>query len=137
MYKLTEEAIDDFHNSLERCGFSPTFLLDFYKNFVASSPEIAAKFEKTNFKTQARVLKTSLYMAMLASDQNHEAGEYLDRIAGLHGRDALNIKPEYYDLWLSSMIATVRDHDPLFNCEIEQVWKNFLLPAIKYMKSRY
>ncbi len=137
MYKLTEAAIDDFHDSLERCGLSSKFLQDFYKRFVASSPEIADKFASTNFKTQARVLKTSLYMAMLASDRNHEAREYLDRIAERHGREVLNIKPEYYDLWLESMIATVQEHDPLYSSDVEQVWRNFMLPAIEYMKSRY
>jgi hemoglobin-like flavoprotein len=137
MYRLSEEAIDGFHDSLERCGLSSIFLHDFYQHFVASSPEIAVKFADTNFKTQTRILKTSLYMAMLAADQNHEAREYLDRIAERHNREALDIKPEHYDLWLESMIATVREYDPQFDDEIEQLWRNFMQPAIEYMKSRY
>ena len=137
MYRLSEAAIDDFHESLERCGLSPEFLQDFYRRFIASSPEIAVKFANTNFKTQARILKTSLYMAMLASDQNHEAREYLGRIANRHNREELDIKPEYYDLWIESMISTVREYDPKFNNEIEQLWRNFMQPAIEFMKSQY
>lgn len=137
MSRLTEEAIDSFHDSLERCGLTADFLQDFYRKFIASSPEIAIKFSDTNFKTQARILKTSLYMAMLAADQNHEAREYLGRIAERHNHKALDIKPEYYDLWIESMISTVREYDPKFNSDIEQIWRNFMQPAIEYMKSRY
>lgn len=137
MYQLSEEAIDGFHDSLERCGLSSEFLQDFYQKFIASSPEVAVKFANTNIKTQSRILKTSLYMAMLASDQNHEAREYLGRIAKRHNREALDIKPAYYDLWVESMITTVRKHDPQFNTETEQLWRNFMQPAIEFMKSQY
>ncbi|MFT7128285.1 MAG: hemoglobin-like flavoprotein [Gammaproteobacteria bacterium] len=137
MYKLSEAAIDDFHESLERCSISPNFLQDFYRRFTASSPEIAGKFVNTNLKTQARILKTSLYMAMLASDQNHEAREYLGRIANRHDRKGLDIKPEYYDLWIESMISAVREYDPQFNNETEKLWRKFMQPAIEYMKSQY
>ena len=137
MHTVNEKIVEAFHDSLERCGHASEFLGDFYRHFIKSSPGIAAKFADTDLKAQTRVLKTSFYMAMLAADAQSEACEYLDRIAKRHNHLDLDIKPEYYDLWLDSMIATVREHDPQFNDEIEQVWRSFMQPAITYMKSCY
>ena len=137
MHELSEATIEAFHDSLERCGNASEFLGDFYHHFMASSPAIAAKFADTNFKAQTRMLKTSFYMSMLASDQHSEARDYLDRIAKRHNHKDLNINPEYYDIWLDSMLIAVREHDPLFNESIEEVWRSVMQPAIAYMKSLY
>lgn len=137
MHTLSEATVDAFHASLERCDSNSDFFSNFYRHFIASSPVVADKFSGTNFKTQTRVLKTSFYMAILACDKNTEAQLYLERIAERHNRRGLDIKPELYDLWLDSMIATVREHDPKYSDEIERVWRSFMQPAIDYMKSRY
>lgn len=137
MYSISEDIIEQFHDSLERCGPATEFLGRFYQLFIASSPEIAVRFADTNLKAQARVLKTSFYMAMLASDQCSEAQEYLDRIAKRHSHLDLDIKPEFYDLWLDSMIAVVAESDPQFDADIELAWRVFMGPAIEFMKSRY
>ena len=137
MHNIDEATIEAFHDSLERCGPASGFLADFYQYFLGSSKSIAEKFADTNFRTQTRILKTSFYMAMLASDQSAEARDYLDRIAVLHGRDGLDIRPEYYEQWLESMIQAVSKYDPNYNREVEQIWRNFMRPAIDYMKSRY
>jgi hypothetical protein len=73
MYNISEDIIEQFHDSLERCGPASDFLGRFYQLFIASSPDIAARFVGTDLKAQTRVLKTSFYMAILAADQHSEA----------------------------------------------------------------
>lgn len=137
MLTISEQTVDAFHNSLERCGKDSEFLGDFYQFFTASSPEVAAKFSRTNFKTQTRVLKSSFYIAMMAADQHGDACQYLAELAKSHNRFGLDIKPEFYTLWLESMIKSVQLHDPLFDDSVEKAWRDFMQPAIDYMKSCY
>ncbi|ARN74737.1 globin [Oceanicoccus sagamiensis] len=137
MDRLDEETVEQFHDSLDRCGSTSKFLGRFYQIFSASSPEVAARFTDTNFKTQIRALKTSFYMAMLASDKDSEASDYLERIAMRHNHQQLDIKPEFYTLWMDSMIVAVSEFDPQFDHHIEQVWRRFMQPAIEFMSSRY
>lgn len=137
MDSIDSDIVSKFHDSLERCGDSASFLGRFYEIFLASSPEIAKKFADTDLKTQTRVLKTSFYMAILAADREHGAQIYLHRIAERHNRKGLNIKPEYYTLWLESLILAVSEFDPHFDEEIEQVWRSFMQPAIDLMISRF
>ena len=137
MESWKEELVEAFHNSLERCGSSRKFLGRFYEIFLASSPAVAARFADTNFATQTRALQTSFYMAMLASSRRGEAADYLNRIAGYHSHSQMDIKPEYYDLWIDSLVAAVREFDPKFDDGVERVWREFLQPAIEYMKAKY
>lgn len=137
MHSLNEQTIEAFHDSLERCGPASGFLGDFYRYFLGSSESVAEMFSDTNFRTQTRILKTSFYMAMLASDRSSDACDYLERIAERHNRHGLNIKPEYYEQWLESMIQAVSENDPEFCSEVEQTWREFFRPAIDYMKACY
>jgi len=104
---------------------------------VAADPEVAAKFARTNFARQAILLKASLYMMMLVAWEHPEGHTHLERIARLHGRKGLDIRPAFYDAWLDCLIATVKDFDPLFRPKIEKAWRDVLTPGIEFMKSRY
>ncbi len=137
MDRLDETTVEQFHDSLDRCGSTSEFLGRFYEIFSASSPEVAARFSQTNFKTQTRALKTSFYMAMLASDKTSEASDYLERIALRHSHRQLDIKPEFYALWMDSMIKAVSEFDPQYDKGVELVWRRFMQPAIEFMTSKY
>ena len=76
-------------------------------------------------------------MAMLGSIPMVGAQAYQERIATVHDHLGLDIKPEYYSLWLESLIQTVSEFDPYFDDDIEQVWRQFLQPAIDFMISHY
>src|ERR1017187_10795854 len=88
-----------FNDSIERCSHRPDFLRRFYTLFLASSDTVAKKFAHTDLRKQARLLKTSLYIMMLASGES-ERIVHLERLAKLHRRAKLDIKPELYYLWL-------------------------------------
>lgn len=125
-----------FNDSIERCTCSPEFLHRFYALFLASSGNVARKFEHTDMRRQARMLRTSLYIMMLAGGGS-ERTAHLERLAKLHSRAELDIKPELYDLWLDRLVQAVSEFDSMFDPEIEAAWRHMLQPGIDFMKSRY
>ena len=133
---MNERDVELFNDSIERCSRRPDFLRRFYTLFVASSDTVARKFERTDLKKQARMLKASLYIMMLASGESEKV-VHLERLARLHSRAELDIKPELYDLWLDRLVQAVEEFDALFDPEIERAWRRLLEPGIEFMKSRY
>ena len=126
-----------FNESLDRCSSRSGFLDRFYELFLASSDEIAKKFEKTDFKKQVRMLKVSLYVLMVASSGKPEFDVPMEELATLHDRSHLNIKPELYDQWLDCLLQAVEEFDPSFDTEIETAWRTVLQHGIDFMRSRY
>ena len=133
---MHERDVELFNDSIERCSCSPDFLRRFYTLFLASSDTVAKKFEHTDLRKQARMLKTSLYIMMSASCGSEQI-VHLERLAKLHSRAELDIKPELYDLWLDRLVQTVKEFDPMFDLEIDTAWRRVLQPGIEFMKSRY
>jgi len=133
---MHERDVELFNDSIERCSLKPDFLHRFYTLFLASSDTVARKFEHTDLKKQARMLKTSLYIMMLAGGGS-ERTVHLERLAKRHSKAELDIKPELYDLWLDRLVQAVREFDPMFDPEIEAAWRRALRPGIEFMKSRY
>lgn len=82
---MDESDAELFNGSIERCASKPDFLPRFYILFLASSDMVAKKFEHTDLRKQARLLKTSLYIMMLASSAS-ERTVHLERLAKLHSR---------------------------------------------------
>jgi len=127
-----------FNDSYERCLSQPGFLERFYEIFMASSEEVAAKFARTDFTRQRRLLKWSLYMLMCAAGTPlPEVTTHLERISEVHSRGHMDIKPEFYDLWLDSLLQAVREFDPMLNEDIEAAWRQVLDYGIQFMKSKY
>jgi hemoglobin-like flavoprotein len=133
---MDEKDVALFNDSIERCSSKPDFLGRFYTLFLASSDTVARKFERTDLRKQATLLKTSLYIMMLASDET-ERVVHLERLAKRHSRADLDIKPELYDLWLDRLVRAVRESDPMFDAQTEAAWRRMLQPGIDFMKSKY
>jgi len=134
---MAERDIELFNDSLERCTGRPGFLDRFYELFMASSEEVAAKFKHTDFRKQKKALRVSLYKMMLVREGNAGADADLERLAQLHSRRQLDVRPELYELWLDRLIQAVREFDPLFSGETEKAWRNVMRPGIEFMKARY
>jgi hemoglobin-like flavoprotein len=133
---MHERDVELFNDSIERCSCRSDFLNRFYTLFLASSDTVAKKFEHTDLRKQARVLKTSLYI-MVSASGGPERTVHLERIAKLHSRAELDIKPELYDLWLDRLVQTVKEFDPMFDLKIDTAWRRVLQPGIEFMKSKY
>ena len=131
--------VDTFMPSLKRCLAAPSFLLDFYGLFMASSDEVRRRFRDTDFERQTRVLADSLWvMANVAqAERPSPAWGDLPRLAERHSRRGLDIPPALYDQWLSCLLQAARKHDPQFSPEIETAWRETLAVGIEYLRSQY
>ena len=112
------------------------FLDAFYDRFVSASPTIREHFKNTDMDRQKDMLRISL-VEMSKFFVNKTADSHMQRIARIHSKHERKVKPELYDLWLESLIDTVRNFDPDFNHEIELSWRMVLSAGITYMKFKY
>ncbi len=135
---MDERILKTFDDSLARCNSSPAFLDRFYETFLASSPKVREKFAHTDFTRQKRALRASLYaMLLAASDEDKGPERYLRDLAELHSSKRLNIGAEFYDLWLDSLLATVKEFDPQYSPEVEKTWERVMMVGIDYLLSHY
>ncbi len=127
---------DRFLFSLDRCAQSKEFIPTFYDNFISSSQEVRDKFLNTDFNRQNQMLLNSLRVACEAVFGNAEALRELEERGQTHSRQHLNIKPELYDLWLSSLIKAARTFDKHWDIEVEISW-NFVLSEVVHHMLKY
>jgi len=127
-----------FNNSYARCLRHPDFFDRFYENYVSANKTVAEKFARTDMERQKDMLKASLHMLMALRTSDHEdAVSYFRKIGQVHSRRGHDIAPEMYDLWLSSLLGTVRECDDRYDASIEIAWRNILADGIRIMKSMY
>jgi hemoglobin-like flavoprotein len=135
---MEARALEIFERSLLRCESRWDFLDRFYERFLASSPVVKEKFAKTDFVRQKRALRASLHHLLLAAQSDSGGPDaHLREIAERHGAGQLEIGAELYDLWLDSLLATVRECDPEFDPEVEKVWEAVMMVGIHYLCRNY
>jgi hemoglobin-like flavoprotein len=127
-----------YQDSLGRCAANPRFFERFYEIFQASSPKIAEKFVGTDFVRQREALNASLHKMVLAvSDETGPPEKHLADVAEHHSSRDLNIGAEFYDYWLDSLLATVKEFDPQYDQKVHDAWERIMLIGIGFMLSRY
>ena len=98
---MDNDSVQMARDSLSRCNKDAGFLDRFYEHFMGSSAEIRDKFSNTDFEKQKKVLSDSLFLMLTAAGTKEGfAHAQLEKLAHRHSRNELNIKPEWYDLWL-------------------------------------
>ena len=112
------------------------FFEDFYDRFLAASPEVAEKFRHTDMARQRAMLKKAFYRLLSFYVSSH-ADYYLKEVAASHSRAQLDIAPALYDLWLETLIDTVRVYDEQFDDEVELAWRLVMTPGIVFMTFHY
>jgi hemoglobin-like flavoprotein len=129
-----------FDHSLKRVLASDlegqTFFEAFYDAFVSTSPEVAEKFRHTDMVRQQAMLKKSFYH-LISFYASSNADYYLDKVAISHNCSHYNIRPQLYDLWMETLIATLRRFDADCDDATELAWRLVMAPGIVYMKFHY
>lgn len=114
-----ERIFDESHDRVAKAQVNGrNFFQAFYENFLQTSPQIADKFKNTDMEKQQKLLKKSFYHLLVFYASNH-ADDYLEKIAIGHSQRELDIRPEWYELWLDSLINTLAEFDPDFNDSVE------------------
>ncbi len=135
---MDKQTLKAFKGSLMRCSGSPTFIDRFYTIFLASSPKVQEKFANTDFERQKRALRASLHLMLLVAGDGENGPEYyLKDLAEIHSKQQRNIGAELYDMWLNSLLATVREMDPRCSPDIERAWEKVMGIGIRYLLSHY
>ncbi|MBS9403440.1 globin [Halomonas sp. TRM85114] len=127
---------NSYRRVLEREVDGQAFFAAFYDGFIAASPEVAMKFRHTDMQRQRSMLKKAFYHLLAFYGSSH-ADYYLHQVALSHGRTHLDIPPRLYDLWLETLIDTVRRFDDRLTDEVELAWRLVMAPGIVYMKFHY
>lgn len=121
--------------SYGRCCASAAFFDDFYRTFLASSPEVRAKFERTDMPAQKLLLRQGILNLVLYA--RGLPPTKLQALAASHSRDKLNIEPHLYDYWLDALLATIATHDAAFDKEIDDAWRGILRKGIEVIQAGY
>ncbi len=127
-----------FEESLARCSADPDVLDIFYGNFLGSSPKVREKFAGTDFERQKAALRASFdTMLKAARDEENGPETWLGPLAERHGSRQLRIGAELYDLWLDSLMKTVKACDPGWSAEVEKAWESVMGVGISYLCQHY
>ncbi|MGD8559940.1 MAG: globin [Gammaproteobacteria bacterium] len=135
-------GFDSIKRSYGRCVLTRAakekFFHQFYELFLNTHPDITALFEHTDSDKQIVMLKNAISMSILFAEKGDElAIDVLSKIRKSHSRERKDVKPEYYNYWLDSLIKTLWLCDPHFTPELEQDWRNLMQISIDYIVEGY
>lgn len=126
---------DVVFQSYGRCCNNEHFFIDFYDRFMGSAEEIRALFVDTDMAAQRHLLRNGIMQLVL-----HARGMPDTKLRALgcsHSRSGYNIRPEWYDLWLDALLATLQQYDPQFEEATAQAWRRALEPGIELIRGAY
>jgi hemoglobin-like flavoprotein len=123
--------------SYDRCCQAPDFLQTFYRNFLAACPEAVARFARTDFERQNRLLSHAIGLLLIFPNQPNTEPTLLSRLAERHSRRDLNIDPAFYRPFIDALLATVKQFDGECTPAVEAAWRETVTPGVEYMKSKH
>ena len=132
-----QSDLDKVSASYHRCRFSEGFIDSFYDRLLAKSSEVREKFRGTDFDRQKTMLRDSLIMVVRFNLDKADAIKHLESLAERHSRRELDIPAHLYELWLDALCEAVEEHDPEFNPDLGELWREAMRPGIELLISKY
>jgi len=132
-----EEAIHRVHASLNRSLANSRFIEIFYEIFMATDADIRQMFAKTEFERQKKLLRKALLSAVTFAAGGEVARQRLALIRESHNRAHMNVHPEWYPLWVDSLVQAVARCDADYSPQLDQEWRLVLQPAVDFIRSGY
>jgi hemoglobin-like flavoprotein len=118
------DNFDDLQQSYGRCLREKNFIERFYEIFLASHPDIAPMFEKTDFAKQRMALRRGISAAISHASGSSLSQRTTDQMADSHSRQGRTpVPPELYPYWVDSLAQTVSEMDPEANPELLARWR--------------
>lgn len=121
--------------SYGRCCAKADFFDDFYEHFLASSPKVREKFVNTEMSGQKRLLRQGILNLVMYARGMPDTK--LRALGQTHCRHGFDIRPELYDIWLHSLLSTIKKHDHQYSADIADAWQEVLAKGINVIKSHY
>lgn len=126
-------TLTDIINSYRRCLEHPGFFDRFYQHLFAADTGIARMFAAVDLDKQRTMIRKALTTLIMKRSGVRSATLALDKIAGSHGKHGLNVTPLMYDIWVETMVRTVREHDPECDHALAGAWRNMLHEGVAYL----
>jgi len=105
---------------------------------MGASDDIRAKFEHTDFERQKKVLSDSLFLMLTAAGASRGfARVELEKLAKRHSREELDIKPEWYAIWLDNLMKTVSEFDPEYSDDVDAAWRASIKDSVDLLIAGY
>lgn len=134
---IAPESLNAAHASYERASAKPEFYASFYANFFKACPDARARFAKTNFEHQHKLLHHAIGMLLIYPKHQTDEPNLLSRLAKRHGRKDLDIPTAMYPPFVDAIIVTLRQCDGSFSDQLEKDWRDIMAVGIGYMQSKY
>lgn len=119
------------------CCISPGFFDDFYAAFLASSDQIAVKFKHTDMAKQKQLLREGISFMVMYYDGTMIGRMKVEQLGQSHSQTRMDIKPQWYDLWLDALLATITKHDKEYSPTVARAWRNVLSKGIEAMRGQH
>jgi len=126
---------DIVFQSYGRCCNKDAFFVDFYDRFMNSSDAIRDRFKDTEMKQQRHLLRNGIMQLVL-----HARGMPDTKLRALgesHSREGYAIPPQWYELWMDALMATLRQHDDQFDDGLELAWRRAIQPGVDMIRGAY
>lgn len=124
--------------SFERCSaLGDEFFDTFYANLVDQETAIAQMFAETDMQKQNELIEEGIRNLIAYAQGDENAENRIRELGRSHGRDHLNVPPEFYPFWVESLLKALGEHDAEFTEELEESWRSVLAPGINLMVSYY
>lgn len=131
------DEIQLVEESYKRCIAQENFFPDFYRNFMGKGPVIVEKFKNTDMNHQMNALKHGLQYMIMFAEGSKIASTKVESLGLTHDRNHRDISPELYDLWMQSLLETIKTHDELYTDELGHYWRNVMSHGIQHIKGMY
>ncbi|MBA6421095.1 MULTISPECIES: globin [Pseudomonas] len=128
-------SADTVMQSYGRCCAVSVFFDDFYRTFLSSSPDVAAKFKNTDMPAQKLLLRQGILNLVLFA--RGLPPTKLQALAKSHSREKMNIEPHLYHYWIEALISTISQHDRDCNDGTIKAWREVLGKGIEIMQAGY
>lgn len=103
----------------------------FYDNFINSASAVKKLFSSGDIQRQKDMMESSLLM-LVDFTVHRSASGGLHTLADVHAKRGVD--GAMYDLWVESLLKTLRQMDKHFNDEKALAWRVTLAPGIEFMK---
>ena len=124
----------EYNDSLYRLrSYEEEFLETFYDDFIDSSAIVKELFAKLDM-TQQKHMLFSAFFQMRDFFFSKETGLFMERMAEIHSHKNLGFDIDVFDVWIESLIKSLKVHDPHFTEDTEVSWRLVMAPSISYLK---
>lgn len=129
---------DQVKASYARCSaLDDEFFDSFYANLVDRETEIGQMFAETDMQKQNELIEEGIRSLIAFAEGEAAAEKHIRELGTSHSRHFLNVRPEFYPLWVESLLEALSEHDPEFNADLAEDWRTALKPGIALMISLY